>query len=69
MMPGQFTYLTSPIEREWAINDVIEAYEAELNWKKEFNELKKKFTIRNPSAVHEKNRNLREFHEWCPVSP
>ncbi len=65
----QASYLDSRIERIWAVEDTIEAYEQELNWKKEFDTLKAKFKIRkDPSEDFITARQLKEFHAWCPVS-
>ncbi len=61
-------FTTTEMERQWAIADVIEAYNEELNWAAKLEVLKNDFNLRDPSKIHVKNKHLRDFHAWCPVS-
>ena len=57
------------VERMWAIEDVIAAYEAELDWRKEFMALRNKFRLRkDPSEGFITARKQKEFEQWYPVS-
>ncbi len=62
-------FTTAEMERDWAINDVVEAYKEELTWEAKNGKTCKLFNLTDPSRIHIKNRHLRDFNEWYPVSP
>ena len=61
-------FTTAEMERVWAINDVITAYKEELTYKTKNGKTCELFKLIDPSKVHVKNRNLRNFHAMYPVS-
>jgi len=61
-------FTTAEMEREWAINDVLEAYKAELTYQTKNGKTCELFKLIDPSKVHVKNRHLRNFHAMYPVS-
>ncbi len=64
--PTLFT--TAEMEREWAMQDVIEAYKEELNWEDNNVKSSELFDLIDPSKRHVKNANLRNFHAMYPVT-
>ncbi len=64
--PRLFT--TAEMEREWAIQDTLEAYQEEITWETQNGKSCKLFSLKDPSRIHEKNANLRRFHAMYPVS-
>ncbi len=55
------------MKREWAIMDVIFAYNQELNYAKKNAVTRTHFQLRDPSESYKRIRDAQEFHEWCPV--
>jgi len=61
-------FTTDEMTREFAITDVIKAYNEEINWWLENQLASKKMRLEDPSKAFITAREKRDFHEIYPVS-